>query len=65
VRTPDYRYTEYYRHNTFDLVFREYYDLTVDPWELENRADELPPEQVAALSQQLQDYGTCRRAECP
>jgi arylsulfatase A-like enzyme len=65
VRTPDYRYTEYYRHNTFDLVFREYYDLTVDPWELENRADDLPPEQVAALSQQLQDYGTCRRAECP
>jgi arylsulfatase A-like enzyme len=65
VRTPSYRYTEYYRHNTFDLIFREYYDLTVDPWELENRADELPPEQIAALSQTLKDYGSCRGAECP
>ena len=65
VRTPTYRYTEYYRHNTFDLIFREYYDLTTDSWELDNRADELSDEQVAALSQQLQDYGTCQRAECP
>jgi arylsulfatase A-like enzyme len=65
VRTPTYRYTEYYRHNTFDLIFREYYDLTTDSWELDNRADELSDEQVAALSQQLEDYGTCQRAECP
>lgn len=65
VRTPTYRYTEYYRHGTFDLIFREYYDLTTDSWELDNRADELSDEQVATLSQQLEDYGTCQRAECP
>ena len=65
VRTPTYRYTEYYRHNTFDLIFREYYDLTIDPWELDNRADELSDEQVASFSQDLERYGTCKRAECP
>jgi arylsulfatase A-like enzyme len=65
VTTPTYRYAEYYKNNTFDLVFREYYDLTVDPWELDNRADFLTDEQIAALSQDLERYGTCKRAECP
>jgi arylsulfatase A-like enzyme len=65
VTTPTYRYTEYYKHNTFDLIFREYYDLTADPWELDNRADFLTDEQIAALSDELHRYGTCKRAECP
>ena len=65
VTTPTYRYAEYYNNNSFDLVFREYYDLTVDPWELDNRADFLTDEQIAALSQDLERYGTCKRAECP
>ena len=65
VQTPAYQYTEYYRSNTYDLTFREYYDLSVDPWELENRAGELSDEQIATLSQQLEDYGTCKRTECP
>jgi arylsulfatase A-like enzyme len=65
VTTPTYRYTEYYKHNTFDLIFREYYDLSVDPWELDNRADFLTDEQISAFSQELERYGTCKRAECP
>ena len=65
VSTPTYRFAEYYEIGTFDLIFREYYDLTIDPWELENRADELSAEQLAALSQQLEEFGTCEREACP
>jgi arylsulfatase A-like enzyme len=65
IRTARYRYAEYYRHGTFDLIFREYYDLAADPWELENRADALSPERRAELSQQVQDFGTCKGRACP
>jgi arylsulfatase A-like enzyme len=65
LRSANYRYTEYYRHNSFDLIFREYYDLNADPWELENHADALPQEQVAALSERLAQYGECRGRACP
>ena len=51
LRTRSYRYAEYYRQDTFDLIFREYYDLAADPWELENQAETLPPERRAELSQ--------------
>jgi hypothetical protein len=63
--TKDYRYAEYYRHNTFDLVFREYYEHGVDPWELENRAPELTPERRQALSDRLKEYGACEGRSCP
>jgi len=65
LRTPSYRYAEYYRHGTDDLTFREYYDLGVDPWELENRAGSLTEDQIAALSEQLRRYGVCKRTACP
>ncbi len=54
----NYRYAEYYRHNTFDLIFREYYDHGIDPWELENREPELSPERQQALSERLDEYGS-------
>jgi arylsulfatase A-like enzyme len=65
VTTRHYRYAEYYRHGTFDLIFREYYDLDTDPWELENRADTLSSDRVATLSQLLKDYGACKGRACP
>jgi arylsulfatase A-like enzyme len=65
IRTEHYRYAEYYRHGTFDLIFREYYDLDSDPWELENQGDALSSERVATLSQLLKDYGTCKGRACP
>jgi arylsulfatase A-like enzyme len=63
--TKDYRYAEYYRHNTFDLIFREYYDHGIDPWELENRAPGLTEERRAMLSDRLKEYGTCKGRSCP
>ncbi len=65
MRTASYRYAEYYRHGTYDLIFREYYDLTVDPWELENQAATLSDEQIAFLSGQLAQYGACDGRACP
>ena len=65
MTTPTYQYTEYYKNNSFDLVFREYYDLTTDSRELDNRADEPSGDQISTLSQDLERYGTCKRAECP
>ena len=39
---------------------------TTDPWELDNRADDARRRAGRRqLSRQLQDYGTCQRAECP
>jgi arylsulfatase A-like enzyme len=63
--TKGYRYAEYYRHNTFDLIFREYYNRGIDPWELENRAPELTPERRQELSDRLKEYGTCKGRSCP
>jgi arylsulfatase A-like enzyme len=65
IRTSRYRYAEYYRNGSYELLFREYYDLAVDPWELDNRAPVLPPERVGELSAQLAEYGTCRGRACP
>ncbi len=66
VRTETYRYAEYYQNGSYDqLLFREYYDLSTDPWELENRAPGLAPERVSALSSRLAEYGTCRGRACP
>ena len=66
LRTADYRYAEYYRQGTQGgVIFREYYDLVADPWELENQADALPPEQVSALSARLDEVAACAGRACP
>jgi arylsulfatase A-like enzyme len=65
VLTPTFRYAEYYRNGSYDLLFREYYDLSVDPWELQNTAPSLDPARVAELSGTLEQYGTCRGRACP
>jgi arylsulfatase A-like enzyme len=36
IRTPEYQYVEYYAEDKKTVVFREYYDLVEDPWQLEN-----------------------------
>ena len=37
IRTPDYQYTEWYNTNNPDQVsFREYYNMNVDPYQLNN-----------------------------
>jgi arylsulfatase A-like enzyme len=65
ILTRNYRYAEYYRHGTFDLIFREYYDHGIDPWELENRAPELTEERRQDLSDRVKEYGTCKGRSCP
>ena len=61
--TRTFRYTEYFEEGR--VIGREYYDHGVDPWELENRADLLPPERVAERSESLRTWGTCRGRTCP
>ena len=65
LRTSGYRFAEYYRHGSSELIFREYYDLRADPWELENQAPTLSLERIAALSSRLEEYGTCNGRACP
>jgi arylsulfatase A-like enzyme len=65
VLTPAYRYAEYYRNGSYELIFREYYDHTVDPWELDNVAPSVDPARIAELSATLEQYGTCRGRACP
>jgi len=36
LRTNDYQYVEYYAGDGFGVVFREFYDLRADPWQLDN-----------------------------
>jgi arylsulfatase A-like enzyme len=65
VTTDDYRYAEYYRNGSYDLLFREYYDLNNDPWELTNVVSGLDPARIGELSATLEQYGTCRGRACP
>ena len=70
TRTDTYQYTEYYDANG-DVTFREYYDLAVDPWELENRYeddDEFNDPTVAeteAMHQLLESDRSCAEETCP
>jgi arylsulfatase A-like enzyme len=61
--TRTFRYAEYYQDGT--VIAREYYDHTIDPWELDNRVGELDPARVAELSARLTTLGTCRGRACP
>jgi hypothetical protein len=36
ITTPSEQYIEYYGADQRTVVFREYYDLAADPWQLEN-----------------------------
>ncbi|MDQ3954051.1 MAG: sulfatase [Actinomycetota bacterium] len=67
LHTKDYQYNEYY-DQAGNVIFREYYDLNADPWELENLLGDLNPlndPDVAALSEKLADDRSCRGPSCP
>ncbi len=68
IRTDDYQYVEYYSSGDRTApVFREYYDLAEDPWQLQNLiAEAITPEpQSLALSALVQVLARCRSATCP
>jgi arylsulfatase A-like enzyme len=68
IRTDDYQYVEYYSSSGSTVVFREYYDLAADPWQLENLLRDGDPSNnpdVAALSGQLYLDRHCDASACP
>jgi arylsulfatase A-like enzyme len=68
LRTPTSQYTEYYAEDGLTVVFREYYDLVADPWELRNLLGDADPSndpEAAGLSAQLAADRGCSGATCP
>jgi arylsulfatase A-like enzyme len=67
TRTPKYQFMEYYNRDTGAVQFREYYDLTVDPWQLTNLYGDGTPRNdpwAPALTRELEGLKTCVGARC-
>ena len=65
--TRRYQYTEYYAEDG-DIVFREFYDLRADPWQLTNLLHDGRPgndPDVEALHDRLRLDTRCVGAACP
>lgn len=71
IRTPAVHYIEYPDDATGEIVFREYYDLVSDPYQLENLlgdadpSNDPPADEVAMLSNQIARDARCRGTEGP
>lgn len=67
--TPDHQYVEYYEDEDFggDPIFAEYYDLDMDPYQLENLIPDVPTgtATLPVISQQLDADRNCRGTEGP
>ena len=69
IRTPDLQYVEYY--DAGKRIFREYYDLATDPWQLTNLlfdgdpANNPDPSRLQELSKQLSADRSCVGPACP
>jgi arylsulfatase A-like enzyme len=68
--TRDLQYIEYYS-DAGGPIFREYYDLNSDPWQLTNllgdgnASNDPPPAVVETLREQLRQDRSCRGPACP
>lgn len=72
MRTRTYQYTEYYAADRVTTIFREYYDLSRDPWQLRNLlrdGDRANNPDLRAIAAQLQRdracIGTRSETACP
>jgi arylsulfatase A-like enzyme len=68
LRTKSFQYIEEYNPEGTQVRFREYYDLTADPWQLDNLLADRDPSNdpdVAALSRRLALERTCAGSDCP
>ena len=75
VRSPTEQYIEWYDEDLETITFREYYDLSTDPWQLRNLlgdadpANDPPPEDLSALAVQIardrRCEGTTGPGACP
>jgi arylsulfatase A-like enzyme len=66
----DYQYVEYYNRNLNRVISREYFDLTKDPWQLENLlapgSDSRPSRrELSDLSERLARFRVCEGSDCP
>jgi arylsulfatase A-like enzyme len=69
ILTSTAHYIEYYRKDDpGSIIYREYYDLTSDPYELDNLLSDGNPANdpsTAALSAQIAEDRTCSGPSCP
>lgn len=68
LRTKSYQYIEYYDEDGLTPVFKEYYDLKEDPWQLENLlgdADPFNDPEVSEAARQLDLDRRCSGTSCP
>ena len=69
LRNAEYQYTEWYDlDGTGDVIFREYYDMVNDPFQLNNLLGNDNPDDdpdVTRLSSQLRNARSCSGASCP
>lgn len=66
LRTPNYQYVEYRIKGR--IVFREYYNLHRDPWQLTNLlhdGNQANDPDVSALQGEIERYATCEGNACP
>ena len=68
--SDDYQYVEYYNRNLDRVISREYFDLTKDPWQLENLlapgSDSRPSRrELSDLSERLARFRVCEGSDCP
>lgn len=67
MRTKDYQYIEYY-NGSGGVIYREYYDLIEDPYQLENLLDNgnvLDDPEWVSLSRELEQMRDCSGPTCP
>jgi arylsulfatase A-like enzyme len=67
TRTKDFQYIRY-EDEFGDVVFREYYDLRADPWQLSNLLGDGDPTNdplILPLDSQLEQDRACRAETCP
>ncbi|MDQ4065886.1 MAG: sulfatase [Actinomycetota bacterium] len=68
IRSESYQYVEYYDKESGEVVAREYYDLTNDPWQLVNLYGDGDPLNDPALTVHQADLALireCRGSSCP
>jgi arylsulfatase A-like enzyme len=75
LRTPTYQYTEWYDEDLQQVIFREYYDLVADPYQLTNLlgdqdpGNDPPPQELTRLTLALSQARRCEGSEggtaCP
>jgi arylsulfatase A-like enzyme len=70
-RTAEFQYVEYYDESLEEIIFREYYDLIADPYQLTNLlgdsdpTNDPDPGRLTVLSLQMQRDRRCEGAEGP